>query len=100
MAGKILTREEYADALVRFYGAARQEAVERLMARTFEDAIDRALARFDQGSQVYGPWDLTSRDWVPECDQELDDAPAYLVAEKVREERGLPGPFDAPAPMR
>lgn len=89
MPGKIMTRDEYADALVRFYGDARHEAIRRLMNRTYQEAIDRALHRFDQGQQVYGDWDLTAKEWVGECDQELDDAPAYLVAQRIKEERGL-----------
>jgi len=89
MAGKILTRDEYADALVRFYAEARRAAIARLEARTYQEAIDRALHRFDVGQRIYGDWDLTGKDWVGECDEELDDAPAYLVAERVRKERGL-----------
>ena len=89
MAGKILTRDEYADALVRFYGDARREVIRRLEARTFQEAIDRALHRFDMGAQVYGDWDLTKKDWTGECDEELDDAPAYIVAGMVKKERGL-----------
>jgi hypothetical protein len=89
MSGKILTRDEYADALVRFYADARREAIRRLEARTYQEAIDRALVRFDAGAELYGPWDLTAKDLVAECDQELDDAPAYLVAQRVKTERGL-----------
>lgn len=89
MAGKILTRDEYADALVRFYGEARREAIRRLEARTYQEAIDRALHRFDRGHEIYGDWDLAAKEWVGECDEELDDAPAYLVADRVKKERGL-----------
>ena len=89
MPSKILTRDEYADALVRFYGEMRHEAIRRLLARTYQEAIDRALHRFDGGQQIYGDWDLTLKDWIGECDEELDDAVAYLVAQRVRKERGL-----------
>ena len=89
MAGKILTRDEYADALVRYYAEARREAIVRLQNRTYQEAIDRALHRFDRGQEIYGDWDLTVKDWIGESDEELDDAPAYLVADRVKKERGL-----------
>lgn len=89
MPGKILTRDEYLAALVRFMPEARRLADERRAAITDVEMIDLAMARWDEAAKEYGPCDLTTRDQDFEAACETVDEPAWIVIGIVRRARRL-----------
>lgn len=66
---KILTRAKYAEAIDRHHAKEKE----------------RLLARFDVGQKHYGDLVLDGeRDWMKERQEEMDDARAYEIFERLR----------------
>lgn len=66
---KLLTREKYAAAIDRYHAKEKE----------------RLLTRFDVGQKHYGDLILDGdRDWMKERQEELDDARAYEIFERLR----------------
>lgn len=90
MSGRILTRDEYADGIPRFFRQARMEFVEYVMTLTEADFKTLALKRWDKAIEHYGPEkDLTASDLPAEADDEGLDGVAYWIMELIKEEREL-----------
>lgn len=91
MAGRLLTREEYDEAITRHFDTAKMEFLEWVKFLDRESFRELALRRFDEAASKYaGDPDLTSRDWWYESDEEGIDGVAYQLFEIVKEERDLP----------
>ncbi|HQQ75718.1 MAG TPA: hypothetical protein PLB01_00045 [Thermoanaerobaculia bacterium] len=73
MSGRILTREEYADAIDMVHATEKRELLER----------------FDVGAERYGILDLSLKDWEREEHEERLDKKAYKIFDWVRKARGL-----------
>lgn len=74
MKDRILTRQQFIEAL------DRQLALERA----------ETIKRFDRGAQIYGEdVDLTGRDWEQEALEEHLDKRVYMMFAQLRDEREL-----------
>jgi hypothetical protein len=89
MAGKILTRKEYIEAIETHFHEAKRLAEVRLMELELEEFLPLALGRWDRAAPEYGPCDLTARDQGAEATDELIDLPAWLIILLERRARGL-----------
>lgn len=89
MSDHILTRDELEEAYQRHFHAAKDIIRGRLSTLSKRIFIPLGLTKFDHGTVKYGEWDLTSRNWIQQGNQECFDWINYTVAELVAKERGL-----------